>query len=363
MPSPRRTHIPYSAATGRGIGTRTLSSGNTQSLPAPGSSVLVSCPADPDMRQAFDEILESSVKLIYWTDLDESARKSALAESPILLGWNPPQELGGEQRLADMPNLKLMQLLTSGADHISYGTLRESITVASNPGAFAEPMAEHILAMTLTLAKDLRESHHQLVRGHFEQFSPTRSLAGGACVIVGFGGVGQASARLFKALGMHIIAINRRGLAGPPADRAGTLSDLPTVLPLADVVILALPLTCHTRGIFDAELLGRLRDDAILINAARGELIDESALYHHLRDHPQCRAGIDAWWVEPFRHGRFELRHPLLELPNLLGSPHNSSVVPGAETTAARMAAINCRRYLNGSGLRGVVDPRDYDLR
>ena len=101
--------------------------------------------------------------------------------------------------------------------------------------------------------------------------------------------------------------------------------------------------------------LGLMKPDAILINLARGEIIDEAALFAHLRAHPGFTACLDAWWIEPVRHGRFATKHPFLELPNVMASPHNSAMTGGALTVAARRAAKNVKRLLSGEGPRFIA--------
>jgi phosphoglycerate dehydrogenase-like enzyme len=93
---------------------------------------------------------------------------------------------------------------------------------------------------------------------------------------------------------------------------------------------------------------------------ARGPVIDQEALYRHLKDTPQFRAGIDTWWEEPGSHGSFRLRYPFFDLPNLIGSPHIADVVPGTMLAATRLAVENIAHHLQGKRIKGVLHRRDY---
>ena len=132
------------------------------------------------------------------------------------------------------------------------------------------------------------------------------------------------------------------------------------VLSSSDIVTISLPLMKATRGLIGKRELDWMKPDAILINVARGGIIDEGALYDHLRSHPRFQAGIDVWWIEPFGSGEFRTNFPFFSLPNVLGSPHNSAMVPGTNDDATRRAVENVKRFLRGEPVVGVVMRGDY---
>ena len=136
--------------------------------------------------------------------------------------------------------------------------------MASNAGAYARPMAEHVLALTLALAKRLPQNQAALARGEFDQGTLNREIRGSVVGILGFGGIGRASATLFRALGARIHAVTRAGHATEGVEWSGTLADLDTLLAVADVLVITLPLTRSTRGLIGRRELELMKDDAIL---------------------------------------------------------------------------------------------------
>jgi phosphoglycerate dehydrogenase-like enzyme len=309
-------------------------------------------------RAVIAEALGCRADAAYLSDLAAADRAAALRRATIVLSHNTAKELRpGEPGL--LAGAKLIQFMTAGVDFIPLHELPSGVPVASNGGAYAEPMAEHALAMTLAAAKRLLIEHAALRDGTFNQFTMNRMLAGRTCGILGFGGIGAATARLMRAIGMKVHAINRSGRTEEKVDWIGTSDRLDELLAAADVLVISLPLTRATRGMIGAPQLARMTRDAILVNLARGEIVDEVALYEHLRATPEFTACIDAWWIEPVRHGAFRLDHPFLDLPNVIGSPHNSGSVPESRATGLRRALANCRRVLEGEAPLHQVG--DYD--
>jgi phosphoglycerate dehydrogenase-like enzyme len=310
------------------------------------------------MRDVIGASLDGVAELTYLSEA-EGPRGEALASADAVLAWR----LGAELRPDELGRLgsgSLIQLMSAGVDRVPFDQIPDSVAVASNAGAYAEPMAEHVLALALALAKRLPQEHAALARGVFDQETPTVSISGSLVGILGFGGIGQASARLFQALGARVHAINRSGHADAAVDRIGTMEDLDALLGEADIVLVSLPLTRATDGLIGRRELSLMKPDAILVNVARAAIIDEDALYEHLESNPSFSAGIDAWWQEPRGQGAFATRRPFLELPNVIGSPHNSAMIAGSLTESAALAADNVARHLRGEPARNLVDRSDY---
>src|SRR5262245_48556928 len=171
--------------------------------------------------------------------------------------------------------------------------------------------------MALAAAKRLILEHENLKLGQFNQFTQNRMLAGGVCGIFGFGGIGAATGRLMHGIGMRVHAINRHGRMNERVDWIGTPERLNELLEAADVLLISAPLT-------------RAKN-------------------------PRFTACIDAWWIEPVRHGEFRIDQPFLDLPNVIASPHNSAQGTGAHNISLRRAVENCRRALTGEAPLHVI--------
>jgi phosphoglycerate dehydrogenase-like enzyme len=322
-------------------------------------SVGVTYKVNEARRALLSNILGDVADLFFLDDLPSGLREQRLAEAGVLLTWDLAKELGPSE-FALLKKTRMIQLLSAGVDHVPFGSLPRDVVIAGNVGAYAEPMAEHVLGMALALAKNLVREHTKLVKGEFNQFTINRSLRGSICGILGFGGIGRAVARLMRGLGLRIYAVNTSGKTDEPVDFIGTLNDLQRVLSSSDVLVISLPLTNATRGLIKKRELEWMKRDALLINVARGDIVDQDALFSHLTNYPDFKAGIDAWWIEPFRFGEFRINHPFLTLPNLIGSPHNSAMVPATGDEAAKHAAENIKRFLNGESFLGAIRREDY---
>ncbi len=322
-------------------------------------NIVVTYNPTPEEKALFLEMLGGAASLTFLTEIPPAQRERSLENATALLSWNFPREIL-PQEYSKLQHVTLIQLITAGADYMPFADLPAHMSIASNAGAYAIPMAEHNLAMTLALAKRLLIEHQKLRNGIFDDTTLNRSLYGATAGIIGFGGTGRATARLMRAFGMHIYALNQSGKSAEPTEFIGTLHDLEHVLRSCDVVVLSLPLIRATQGLIGKNELAWMKPDAILVNSARGAIIDEEALYIHAKNHPTFMVGIDTWWEEPLRGGTFRMGYPFLELPNVLGSPHNSALDAQVISVAARQAAENIRRFFKGERMMGIVRREDY---
>jgi phosphoglycerate dehydrogenase-like enzyme len=323
------------------------------------SHVLVTFPPPPGVRDVLDQTFDGVADVTYLVDVDPPARRDVVSSADAVMAWNLDRELEGADEFASLRSTRLVQLLSAGVDEVPLSRIPEEVPVASNAGAYAAPMAEHVLAMALALAKHLPQRHASLEAGVFDQ-SANREIRGSIVCVLGFGGIGRSSARLFEAMGARIRVVTRSRIEEEWVEWAGAVDDLRTGLSTADIVIVSLPLTRATRGLLGARELSTMKPDAILINVARGPIVDEGALYHHLVEHPTFQAGLDVWWDEPLHGEPFAPRLPFLELPNVLGSPHNSGITRSSLAEAARRAAANVLKALCGAAPDHLVDRREY---
>ena len=315
-------------------------------------TVLVARPSGPEIREIYSNSLGSLSTVTYLEDAADN-RAAALAEADVVISFLPHSEVEDDEW--KHVRAQLLQVMTSGVDHLRRNVMPSALPIAALPGAQSQAIAEHALAMALAGAKRLESFHTALAKGHFDFVTTTRMLSGGACCIVGLGEMGRAIARLFHAIGMKVTGVSRSGANREPAVAEAVGPDgLDAMIAKADVVVLAVPLNDETVGMIGSRELALMRDDAILVNVARARVIDQRALYRHLVEKPAFQACIDVWWEEPFNQGRFHLEEPFFELPNLLGTPHCASRIPTMPAIMAQRAAENVRDFLATGSCRYV---------
>ncbi|RLK59939.1 NAD(P)-dependent oxidoreductase [Actinokineospora cianjurensis] len=227
-----------------------------------------------------------------------------------------------------LPNLRMVQLLSAGTDEWS-PHVPDGIILSSARGAHAGPVSEWILSAILTQYRQwpaLVRFQDQGIWAHRKFTADT--LASKRVLIIGAGSIGMATARRLRAFDAHPTLVARTARDGVHAT-----TDLPALIPGHQIVVLTAPLTNATRGLVNAEFLATMDTGALLVNAARGQIVDTDALMSELRT-GRLTAVLDVVDPEPIPTG-----HPLWALPGLAISPHSARTVPGTNLLCYAAAA------------------------
>jgi phosphoglycerate dehydrogenase-like enzyme len=269
------------------------------------------------------------------------------------------------------PKLRWVQLHYAGVDEvINHPLFQSHVLFTTVSGIHAVAMAEYVMTYILAFARRLS---HMLEDKAHGAWSPERlnrympdELRGATLGVVGYGSVGRQVARLASAFGMQVLAVKRNAM--DPTDSGYTLPGtgdpegniperiyppqaLRSFLSECDYVVLTVPLTDETYHMIDADTLETMRQDAILINVARGAVVDEAALIEALQEGLIGGAALDVFEEEPLPPDS-----PLWTLPNVLISPHVAGLTPRYDEYATDLFAENLSRYLTGQPLLNLVD-------
>jgi phosphoglycerate dehydrogenase-like enzyme len=285
--------------------------------------------------------LPSDVVVIVWDGRGQAPDRIDEAQFWVPpFGWNVLDELPGI--LAAMPNLEVVQVTSAGYDQFE-GRLPPHVRLCNGRGIHGGSTSEWVLAVTLASLREIP----RFVRAADEQrwdYHSTDELAGKRVLIIGAGDLGQQTARRVRAFDAEPVLVARTA-----RDDIHAMSELPELLPSADVVVLVVPKTEETTGLVDAKFLAQLRDGALVVNAARGPVVDTGALLTELQS-GRLHAALDVTDPEPL-----PVDHPLWSAPNLVITPHVGGSVFGYATRARRLVADQIARFASGEELINVV--------
>ncbi len=261
------------------------------------------------------------------------------------------------------PRLRLVQSVATGVDLFDLASLPAGCAVCNSFG-HETAIAEYVVMAMLTLHHRFFEIADEFRAGGswasswVQSGTPHGEVRGSTLGIVGYGRVGQEVARRAAPFGCRILAANRSPREATfGVEHVYPLSELDQMLPLCDTVAICTALSPETTGLIGAPQLALMKPGAFLINIARGQVIDEDALYAALRDGVLGGAAIDVWWQypspdEPTRRGS---RHPFHELPNVIVTPHNSGWTGGMVRRRWGEIADNINRFYRGDSLINLV--------
>lgn len=251
-----------------------------------------------------------------------------------------------EAILRDHPNIHWVQLPFAGVDMFA-PIFRDGIIWTSAKGAYSEPVAEFALALTLGALRDLPR------RARADSWGDKTGtmLYGLNVLVVGAGGIAQEYIRLIAPFHPHVTVVRRSPGDVPGAERTVTSDDFAGVLPEADVVVLAAASTGKTRHLIDEQALTSMKPTAVLVNIARGPLVDTDALVRALREGCIAAAALDVTDPEPLPDG-----HPLWSLPNALVTPHTADTPEMCAPLLGARVEANVRAMATDGLFEGIVD-------
>jgi phosphoglycerate dehydrogenase-like enzyme len=259
-----------------------------------------------------------------------------------------------------LPKLKLIQLRSAGAEaYTPY--VADHVTLCNARGAHDPGTSEWVAAAMLAHVRHFPEIAVAQHESRWVRPPSGETLDGKRVLIVGYGSIGAAVERRLAGWDVTVERVARTGRPAR-ADQSGNagepevkgISDLYDLLPAADVVVLLVPVTEETRGLAGARFLAAMKDGALLVNAARGPIVDTDALLAEL-DSGRLRAALDVTDPEPLPDG-----HPLWKAPGLLLTPHIGGLVEGGADRAYGMARANLARYASGEPLQNVIGAQGY---
>lgn len=248
--------------------------------------------------------------------------------------------------------LRWIHIASAGVDRLLFPELADSPVVLTNSrGIFDRPIAEYVLGLILAIAKDLATTMVLQQQGTWRHRETLRIDTQHA-LVVGTGSIGRATGRLLRAAGLSVAGLGRTARSADPdfgVVHAG--GELPALLPDADYVVVAAPLTDATRGMFDAAAFARMKDSAWLINVGRGPIVNEGDMVRALAAGDLGGAALDVFDEEPLPTGS-----PLWTMPNVVVSPHMSGDFVGWHAALVALFGENLDRWLAGEPLRNEVD-------
>lgn len=284
---------------------------------------------------------------------DEAAVASRLGEAEVLVTLALSAEMAGRAK-----RLRLVQVPGAGLDRIDRRALPPDVLLANAYG-HETAIAEYVLGTMIALTRELLPMDAALRRGEWPshwvpggngRLAIWPELAGKTVGILGYGRIGRAVARRARAFDMRVCAIRGRPMAdAPEADLIGGPEMLEAVLRQSDYVVVSMPAAAATIGAIGPQQLATMKPTAFLINVARGEIIDEEALYDALATRRIAGAALDVWYNYPRDAGpTLPARRPFHQLPNVLMTPHISGATDGTLDARARIIAENIRRVAVG---------------
>ncbi|WP_255149142.1 D-2-hydroxyacid dehydrogenase [Halorarius halobius] len=280
-----------------------------------------------------------------------AAEADELTDARIATGPRLDAEL-----LGDADHLELFACAYAGHDHLPLWALADrDVAVTNAAGVHAPNVAEHVVGSVLAFERGFREGWRREQRSEWRPY-PVGELRGSTVTVVGLGHIGRAVVERLAPFGVDTIGVRASPEKGGPTDSVVGPDDLSGALADTDYLVLACPLTDGTRGLVDESALVTLPSDAVVVNVARGPVVDTDALVSALRRNQVGGAALDVTDPEPLPPD-----HPLWTFENVQVTPHLAGATPRYYERLADLVAENVERLAGGRGLRNRVAVAESD--
>ncbi|WP_127069424.1 MULTISPECIES: 2-hydroxyacid dehydrogenase [unclassified Veillonella] len=305
------------------------------------SGELLQSLAEPFKVQGYELVVHGT------KETDQVKLLDRVREASIIILANQP--LSGEI-IRQCPNLEFISVAFTGVDHVDLDACREKGIVVSNAAGYStKAVAELVFGLAISVMRNVLPCDGRTRTGGTKDGLPGFELHGKTFGVVGMGAIGVAVARIAKAFGCHVLAYNRSEKPELLAE-GFAFADLDTVVRDSDILSLHVPLNDATRYLIDAKRIDSMKDTAILINTARGPVVDNEALAKALKAGKLRGAGIDVFEVEP----PIPTDHPLCDAPRTVLTPHIAFASQEAFVTRAHIVTDNILAFLQGEPVNRV---------
>lgn len=285
------------------------------------------------------KVLDNRVEVTYYNEAGDDNEKIKRSQgADVVMIANKPYR---DNILTKCPNLKMLSVAFTGVDHVGMDYCHDKKIVVSNCSGYAnEAVSELVMCIAISLYRKLSECNTAIHNGGSSVGLLGKEVSGKKFGIIGAGAIGLQTAKLAKAFGCDVYCYRRT----PPKDSEYRFTTMDEILTTCDIISLHVPLTDNTRGMINAKSLQQMKKNAILINTARGPVVEAAALANALKTGQIAGAGIDVFDAEP----PLPKDNPLLSAPNIVLTPHIGFLTKEALEKRAVIAFENVAKWLDG---------------
>jgi len=293
-------------------------------------------------------MIRSAVPQVTLVNPPKESVAAELADAEVFFGFHEPEVFRAAERL------RWIQTSSAGMDAIlDQALIGRELLITNASGVYAPQVAAAAWAMTLAIARGLPTFFRQQ-QEHRWEWGPLYALDGATAGVVGLGGIGRRYAKIAAALGMRVLAVDAHEPPKPDeVDEIWKMDRLEELMATVDVLLISCPYTADTHNLISRSRLAKMKPTGILVNIARGGIVDEAALRDALIEGRLAGAGLDVTETEPLPSDS-----PLWDTPNLIITPHCAGLSPQRDRKMTEFFCDNLRRYLAGEPLLNVVDQK-----